>query len=165
MSIPVFGVTAAKVRARHFPQLPSEFSTTSSPTAVTVGEAIDDAGSELVGKLLAKGVVASTINAAPATYPESYAWCAKTVRLIAAIDILGGMTGQDPAIGKKWATELKQRFLDLDERGYLALGSDAPAPAQEANGPRWHGASLGLDLGDADDASDLIPTFTRNDEL
>ncbi len=162
MAILVYGVTAAKLRAHHFPQQAGEFSTTTKPTAITVGETIDDAGADLAGKLRAKGIDPAAIVSA--STPEAYAWCARTVRLAAAIETLGAMTGQDPAVGKKWATELRARLDDLDARGYLALG-DAAAPAQQANGPRWHGATYELSTGDVADVSTLVPRFRRDDQL
>lgn len=164
MSIPIYGVTAAKVRSHHFPQLSGGFSVNSNPTAATVTEMVDDAGADLAGKLAAKGVTAATIHNAPVTYPIAYAWCAKTVRLAAAIEVFASMSGQDPAIRQAWKKELKARLDDLNERGYLALG-DAPSPTQPANGPRSYVATLGLDTGDTADDSAAVPRFRRDDKL
>ena len=165
MAIADFDVTAAKVRAHHFAQLGSEFGTTSNPTATTVGEMVQDAAAELAGKLRAVGVTPSTIDTdAGVTYPEAFAWCAETVRLGAAIRVVGAMSGQDPAIAKKWQSRLDERYGDLEARGYLALG-DAPAPSENASGPRSHVTRHNLDVGDTTSISSAEPRFRRDDAL
>ncbi len=161
MAIAVFGVTAAKLKAHHFPQL-AEFSANSNPTSTTVGEMIEASAVDLAGRLRAEGLTPSAIDAA--TTSESYAWSADAVRLGAAVRAIAGMTGQDPAVRQAWERDLQRKWDDLTSRGYLALG-DATAPAELADGPRSHISNHSLDVGDEQDISDVIPVFRRNDHL
>jgi hypothetical protein len=163
MAISVFGVTHTKVHDHHFPQV-AAFSTASKPTATIVGEMVDEEAAKCAGALRAEGIEPATISAAQATYPEAYAWCAETIKLGAALRAIGAMSGQNPEIAKTWKLALDERYEDLDARGWVALG-DAPAPSQDANGPRTFIDSLSLDTGDTDDDSDLEPTFRRSDSL
>ena len=161
MAITLFSVVAESVRTHHFPQQTQAFSTTSRPTSAAVLEMIDASAAELAGRIRTAGITPSTITG---TYPEAFAWCAECVRLGSAIRVIAAMTGQDPAVKKAWEAKLAEKWALLAERGYLALG-DAPAPTAVSGGPLSHISSHSLDTGDADDMSDVIPTFRRSDSL
>lgn len=163
MAITSYGVTAQKVRAHHFAQLASEFSSTSNPTAATVAEMIAAAAAELGGKLRAVGVTPSSIT--EADYPEAYAWAAETVRIATAVRIMSVMFGLDAPITRSLRATLQERYDHLGERGYLALG-DAGAPSEHAKGPRSHIRNNSLDTGDAQDISDVgVNRFRSSDVL
>lgn len=161
MSINTFGVTATKVRAHHFAQLQSEFSSTSNPTATTVAEMISAAASELGGKLRAVGVTPSGITD---TASEAYAWAAETVRMATAVRILSVMLGQEAPVTKSLRASLEERYDELADRGYLALG-DSAAPSENAKGPRSHLRNHNIDVGDSADISDIPTRFRRSDPL
>lgn len=163
MAIATFGVTYTTVHDYHFPQT-ANFSTASKPTATTVTGLVEDGAAELAGKMRAEGLAPSTIDGAEATYPEAYRIAARYVRLHAAIACLRAGATADPEVARAWKKELEELRTAIEERGYLAFG-DAPAPAQNANGPRTYIAELGLDTGDDADASSAIPTFRKDDLL
>jgi hypothetical protein len=160
MAITTFGVTPNSLRDHHFPR--AAFSAQSSPTATTVGSAIDSAAAELAGYLSSEGVTPSSITAG--AYPAAFAWCAETVRLGAAYRTAQSGTATDPEVAKAWREEYQARLKRLEDYGASALG-DAPAPAESSNGPRTHIDHLGLDTGSELDASDAIPVFRRSDSL
>lgn len=163
MAIQTFGVTAAKVRAHHFPQI-SEFSANSNPTSSTVGEMIEEAAAELAGALRREGLSATTLAEDDGSAnPEAYAWCAATIRLGAAARTIQSMTGQDPEVAKAWEKRYRDRLKALDGGGAEVLG-DAGLPVQASNGPRTHITSLGLEVPD-DEPSELGPTFRIDDQL
>lgn len=162
MPITLFGITATKVRDHHFPQI-GAFSTATKPTATAVGEMIDEAAADLAGALSQQGLSAADLT--QNAYPAAYAWCAKTVRLAAAIAVMRGSSTANPEVAKAWEKELRERYKELEDKGYLALG-DAPAPAaDEANFVITHLGRHGLDTGDEDNISELEPVFRRDDQI
>jgi hypothetical protein len=163
MSIRTFGVTHTIVRGRYFPQL-GAFTQNSNPSLTRVTEAISDAAADLAGKLAMEGLDAGALEDGILSYPNAYAWCAKTIRLATAIELLPVMSHQDPEVVKAWRVELKDRYKALDDFGYVALG-DAPAPSTPSNGPITHINRNDLELSDSDDMSSVIPTFRRDDVL
>lgn len=157
----VFGVTAATLQSSYFTHT-GAFSANSKPTAAQVAIDITEAGAELAGMLLIKGV-------APADLDENgngWNWCAKTLKLMAAIEVARNMTGQDPAVVIAWEKQLEKRLAALEEGGGLALGEDLGSEDEPPQGPTHHIDTLDLDVGDeAADASDVIPRFRRSDAL
>ncbi len=164
MTIATFGVDAGSVRRHHFPQWP-DFSTASSPTLATVGEFITEAAADLAGRLELKSLSPATIAADTAS--EAYSWCAKTLRLAVAIDVLAASTSANPELAKKWQVLLDGRYELLEKYGATAMGVGAAATddSDEPEGPTSHISELDLDTGNDSDASDVIPRLRRSDEL
>ena len=160
MALSTFGVVHGDIKASKFPSL-ADFSSTTKPTSTTVGSFVNRAAADLVGGLAIKGVTAADIDSSGE--PAAYAWCQNYVIIGAAIMVVEAQAGAG-AVPEWWTKELESLRTSLEEYGYLALG-DAPAPSQSVDGPRSHGLEHGLDTGDVDDISDLIPKFRRNDVL
>lgn len=161
MAPSTFGVTAATVRAAYFGHL-DEFSASSVPSAVQVADFVTKSAAILDGKLLQESVTASEITD---TASSAYVWCADTIQLATAIRCIHAMQSSDPDIAKAWLKELTDRYEDLGEKGYLALGGGATAPAQQADGPSHHLDEYSLTVDSADDMSDAVPVFRRSDLL
>ncbi len=160
MALTLFGVTADKIRLHFFPQN-DEFSTETTPTAVTVGEFIDQEAGRLAGALLIKGIdAADVVSPSPAFYS-----CAAQLELMVALRTLGVMTGQNPDLAKSWQVQVDNWFSRLAKDGYLILGDASLEPASNPDGPTTHLTWYALDTGDADDASDAIPRLRRDDVL
>lgn len=164
MAIQDFGVTAAAISANHFPSL--TFSTASQPTAVTVLEKIKDAAADLAGRLSIEGLSAATLDDDDEnpTYPNAYRWCARYIRLHAAIGTLQASATADPEVLKAWREELREMRRSLDDYGHVALG-DAPAPTTSGNGPYTHIDRHSLETSDSNDVSSVLPTFRKDDLL
>ena len=163
MAVPVFGLAHSDIRAHYFPTL-AAFGTSTTPTATAVGEMITDAAAVLGGRLARRGLSVSALSAdAGATYPLAYAWCRKFIRTMAGVGAYRALMGGG-AVPDAWALELARMERELEEFGLSALG-DAPAPAQDAQGPRSHIANHSLDTGDSQDISDAIPRFRKSDAL
>lgn len=164
MPVQTFGVTPSAVRAHHFPQL-TPFSTASKPTEATVQEKIQDGGAELAGRLSIEGISADTLaDGGGTTYPNAYRWCARYVRLYAAIGALQAGATADPEVAKAWRDELREMQQHLDTYGSSALG-DAPAPSSDGNGPITFIERHNLDIDSSEDMSSLVPAFHMDDEL
>lgn len=161
MAIQTFDVTHTSVHDHYFPSL-AAFGAGTKPTSTIVGEMVNAESAKLAGALLAVGLSATTINNS-STYPNAHAWCAETIRLGAAIRVMTAIAGAG-AVPEAWKEDLAARYKTLSELGYVALG-DAPAAADEANGPRSHISEHDLDTGDEDLISDVIPVFRRSDML
>ena len=165
MAVTTFGVTAAVVRADYFPHL-SDFSTDSNPTLATVSRIIDQKAATLEGRLKQESITASAITVAT---DAAYLWCQATLTLMAAIRSMEAAAQQDPAILKAWRAELVERWTELDDKGYLALGlgTGVGAPSgNRPNGPTHHITSLGISTADvATDASSIDAPFRRDDKL
>lgn len=153
-----FGVTSASVAAHYFPTIEA-FGASTQPTTATVLEMITAVAAEVNGRLSAAGVTPSGITLAGT--PAAYAWCQDVTRLGAALRATWAMAGENPS-ADAWEKSLAARFESLEELGYLVLG-DAPAPSTNPNGPA--SPISGLDLGDSDLISSLIPNFRRDDKL
>lgn len=156
----VFSVTTQMVRSHYFPTL-ADFSDSTTPTDETVLEMITSESAECIGRLAAAGITATALDAS--TTPAAYAWCQDTIRLGAAIRAAGGMAGFNKTVGN-WQSQRDARYKLLEKLGYLILG-DAPAPAQNSNGPQSHIANHSLDTGDDSLISTVIPAFRRDDQL
>lgn len=153
----LFGVTAASLYARHFPQL-SVATTDSNPSLATVLEIIDEQAAALSGYLLAEDIEATglTVSNSPA-----YLWCRETLRLMAAIQVASVMTQQQVPLLPAWEKQLAARLKDLDERGDVVLGFDS---GTLPNGPTHHIDTYNLDIGDPyTEASDVVPPFRKSD--
>jgi hypothetical protein len=163
MAIPVFGLTHTSVHDHYFPSLVA-FSASTKPTATIVGEMITNVAAELIGRLAAVHVTGATISTdAGATYPSAYAWCATYIRQGAAIAVMEAIAGAG-AVPEAWQKVQDQRNKDLKEFGYLILG-DAPAPSEQASGPRSHGTHNNLTADSSEDMSSMVPIFRRSDKL
>lgn len=162
MSINVFALTAAKVRAHMFPRWP-EFSARSSPTDTTVGEIITEQAAELEGKLYTENIAASGItNDATAAYQ----WCVRTLKLMCALAILSSSTMSDPELSKKYERELKARLDELAEKGGTALGNDGLETGDSpADGPTTHINQFGLTTLSSTDMSDATPLVKKSDQM
>lgn len=159
---PVFAVTFATVKNHHFPQW-GAFTANSNPSATTVTEKILECAGELEGKLALENITATAIID---TTSAAYLWCQKTLKLMAAIEILTIATQQAPPLSSKWQEWLDLRWKELNEKGYLLLGGGVSAPTSPANGPTTHLDVYGIDVGDiAYDASTSIPRLRRDDDL
>lgn len=163
MALPTFAVTHSGVHDHYFPGW-NVFGAGTVPTSTTVGEMVTAEAGRVFGALLNEGISAATISDdLGVTYPAAYAQCQSAIRLGAAIRVMQAVSGAG-AVPEHWRTELEAFYKRLDELGYLALG-DAPAPAQNSDGPRWHGQNHDLDTGDDTLLSSLEPKFRRDDEL
>lgn len=154
----LFGVTAASLYARHFPQL-SAPTTDSNPSLATVLEIIDEQAAALSGFLLAEDIDALSLTVSNSA---AYLWCRETLRLMAAVQVAACMTQQQVPLLPAWEKQLAARLADLDERGDVVLGLNLGALP---NGPTHHIDTYNLSIGDPyADASDVIPPFRKNDE-
>ncbi len=163
MALSIFGVTSSLVRASYFADL-ADFAGGTTPTSTSVGNMINRAAADLVGRLAAKSVTAATISVdAGSTYPAAFAWCAGYIELGAAIRVAREMYGAGQ-VPTDWTKELNELRAALEKYGYLILG-DAPAPSEQADGPRDWISHHSLDTGEDTDRSEAIPRFRRDDEL
>lgn len=161
MAIEDFGVTHQDVSSRHFPQL--TFSATSNPTATAVDGFIEDSAADLAGALVKEGMNPSALAA---DIPSAaYVWCATTIRMAAALEVMRGMTGQDPAVVQAWERKVDRRLKDLDAYGAAALGISDSSSTTDANGPRTHIDAFGLTTSASIDVSSALPTFRKDDAL
>lgn len=157
-----FGVAADSVRLRYLPQLDA-FSTSSIPTAATVANIISDQAAILDGKLRGESIDPSSIAVST---DAAYLWCAYTIRLASAIEVMEASTHSSVEVLERWTAQLAARWKDLEEKGYLALGSGVSAPATPANGPTHHIDTYGLTIQNTSDISDLDDSRPRrSDEL
>ncbi len=157
-----FGVDADYVRRHYFPQMPG-FNVDSNPTEATVDEKVEEAAQEVEAALLAEDIVAADLLT---NTDGAYVWCRKTVALASAIACYPVMTGQDPAVLKRWQTDLDARLEDLDERGFLALGTGVSAPAEQPDGPTHFIDSMHLDTSENERrASRITAPFRKDDQL
>ncbi len=156
-----FGVTAESVRVAYFPHLDS-FTANSIPSAVQMADFVTKSAAVLDGKLQQEALTASSITD---TESSAYVWCADTIQLATAVRAIRSMTGQDPKVAGVWAQELRDRYRDLDDNGYLALGAGVNAPAQEAEGPSTHIDEYALEPDDPTDMSSILPPFRKDDLL
>lgn len=164
MSVPTFGVTAAKIHDHYFPTL-AAFSGSTEPTDTTVGEKIEEAAAVLCGLLLRAGGDPSMISTdAGASYPIAYAWCQRWIRLSSACSTYRAIAGAAARLPDEWTAAVDAMTVTLQSLGLKALG-DAPVPAEPAEGARTHIKHWSLDTGDSLDVSDAIPPFRKSDKL
>ncbi len=160
MSVNLFGVTAAIVRADYFPQI-ADFSTDSNPTVASVNRYLDQRAATLEARLLQESVVASAITIAT---DAAYLWCQQTLTLMVAIRVMEAMSQQDAELLKRWREELLERWAELEEKGYLALGGGVSTPDENPDGPTHHISNLGLDTSRvAESASSIDMPFHKDD--
>lgn len=158
----LFGVTPDLVKKRHFPQW-NAFTTNTNPSNATVLEMIDEAAGELEARLLQEAIVATGLVVSNAA---AYLWCRKAIRLMTAIEVLSVATQQVPPLSNRWQGQLDKMWKDLDEKGYLALGSGVSSPSTQPDGPTHFIDTLSLDTSDNDDnASSINFPFHKDDEL
>jgi len=141
-----------------------DFSVNSSPTLVIVTECILEEAGELAAKLYGEGVNAGAITDAASA---AYLWCAKTLRLMAALRILRAATQQEPALATAYAAELAKRLKDLADNGSTALGDSALDSGESpADGPTTHLNQFGIEVSTSDDMSSArTGTLRRGDAL
>ena len=162
MTANTFSVTADAVRRHHFPAFDA-FGPASSPTEVTVGEVIDEEAARLAGWLALENV-----DAAGITDSTSSAWlqCARIVKLLTAIRLVGAMTGLDPELVRAWRFEVDEWKKGLDEGGTAFLGDGAEASgSSDPDGPTTHIGEFGLTQDSADEMSTVVPRLRRDDAL
>ena len=164
MTVSLFGVTAAIVRADYLPQV-NEFSTDSNPTLAAVNRYLDQKAATLEAKLLQEGITASGITVAT---DAPFLWCQATLTLMVAIRTMEAMTQQDAGLLKSWRDELEARWEELASKGYLALGTGTgvAAPSTQPDGPNHHIDTLGIDTSENEASySDVTVRLRRSDEL
>lgn len=163
MAVPIFAITQTQVHDHYFPSL-AAFGTGTVPTTATVLEMINSAAAVIGGRLARRGLPPATVSAdAGATYPLAYAWVQRYIRLHSAIAAYQAMAGGG-TVPENWKLEIAGMERELEDLGLDCLG-DAPAPAQDSDGPRTHIQNHGLDTGDDLDISDAIPPFRMGDKL
>lgn len=163
MSVSIFTVTHLIVRADRFPQL-NDFSAVSQPTDTVVTRRINQAAAELEAKLAQESLSASGLEATGATTAE-YLWCQETLTLAAAIRIATLITGFSSEVLDEWRDELAERWRQLEEKGYLALGGAGSAPAEQPDGPTHFIDKLSLDTSDNDASASIITAPFRRDDM
>jgi hypothetical protein len=163
VTVAIFDVVADDVRKEHFAYLPP-WDTTTSPTEDTVTNLIRSAAAKLSGKLALKSIDATSITDIDT---PAFIWCADTIKLDVATCIPPTVSGLDPEEYRRRRDELKERYTDLSEGGADVLGEGATASASstEPEGPVEFLTELGIDTGDAADASSAIPRLRYDDEL
>lgn len=164
MTVSLFGVTAAIVKADYLPQV-NEFSPDSNPTLASVNRYLDQKAAVLEAKLLQEGIAASGITVST---DAPYLWCQATLTLMVAIRAMEAMTQQDAGLLKTWRDELDARWAELAAKGYLALGTGTgvAAPSTQPDGPNHFIDALGIDLSDNEaDHSGITARLRRDDEL
>lgn len=158
MAVSTFGVTAAMLRETHFGHL-SDFSTVSTPTATVVTSVIERKAARLEGRLRKEGI--STADLAAGTSP--YLIAQELLLLEAATEVAGMITGGSPELSKSWASRLKDRYEELDEEGWTAVG--AVEPDDDPAGPNNHIDAHNLELEDEADISPLTHKLRSSDLL
>lgn len=162
MAANTFGVTAESVRRHHFPAFDA-FSSTSNPTASTVGEVIDEEAARVAGWLALEEVVAASITD---TTSSAYKQCARIIRLLAATRLVGSMTGMDPELVRAWRAEVAEWRKGLDTGGTAFLGDGAvSSSAADPDGPTTHINMNNLTQDTADAMSSVVPRLRRDDKL
>lgn len=161
MALNDFGVTVESVRKHHFPNADA-WTETSRPAESAVAEAIQEEAGVLAGALLLEAIDASTI----AQDSPAYVSCRKTLRMMVAMRIVADMTGQDPAVAKKWERAVEKWMDALDEGGDTFLGGGATSTtSSDPDGPTDFIGENSLEVGASADMSDVVPTLRRKDEL
>lgn len=161
MAITAYGVTADTVRKHFFPTL-TPFGANSSPSLTIAGEKVTWAAARLDGQLRMKGVSPEAITD-PAS--AAYYWCAETLSLMTALDLLPAMSGNWSEAAKEWKARLAERLENLATYGAQALGAGAAAASSEGPGTSSHISVRGLYMGDDLLASSVEPRLRRDDEL
>ena len=159
-----FGVTATMVRTDKFPFW-GDFSPNSNPTDTVVARFITQKYGELAAKLLIKGVLAATIDAAPSSV--AYAWCQETLTLMVARRVLDATTARYPELAKAFDADLKVRLQSLQDYGATALGdATLQVSTTPPAGPTTHINYYDLsDPNDSTTLSTLDPPFRKDDKL
>lgn len=157
----LFGVTAASLYARHFPQVAAAV-TDSNPSLAAVMEIIDEQAAALSGFLLAEDIdaLSLTVSNSPA-----YLWCRETLRLMAAIQVAAVMVQAQVPLLPAWEKQLETRLKNLAEQGYLALGGGVSPPAEQPDGPTHFIDALGLDTSENDEFASGVTMPLRKDDL
>lgn len=162
MAASTFGVTADAVRRHHFPAFDS-FSTSSNPTAVTVGEVVSEEAARLAGWLALEEIDASAITDVNSS---AYLQCARVLKLMTAAKLVGSMSGLDPELVKAWRAEINEWKKGLDEGGAAFLGDGATATGlSDADGPTTHISEYSLTQDSAELMSTVVPRLRRDDAL
>ena len=148
------------VMASFFPHL-SSLSGTTAPTLAAATREVNWTAGELSGRLQTKNIDATGITDATSA---AYYWCQQTLCLMTAIALLRMVTGADPDVAKAWMHLRDDRLDALEKQGIAALGYGAVASGtSEALGPTDWISELGVDVGDASEASGAIPVLRRDD--
>lgn len=162
MAVQTFGVTASAVRKKHLPMM-QDFSTSSAPTLADVGDYINEGAGELEGKLARKGIAAASVALSGIT-TAGYLWCAKYVRMYAAVEAIANGAACEPEAAKRLSKKLDGLRTDLEDGGAEVLGEGASSSSiATAEGLVTTQDVLGLDVGSTSAASDLVPPFRKRD--
>ncbi len=164
MTVQVFGVTHATVRAHCFPRLDA-FSATTSPTSTTVTEKISVAAARIYAALTAEEIDAATVYALGSS-DASYIICADIIRKLTALSLR--IPCDDPAVPDGWQKEVDAFFAMLAENPAAALANDdlsSSSSDSDPDGPTHHIDEYGIDIGDTADASSAEPVLRKDDEL
>lgn len=157
-----FGLTVESVRKHHFPHTP-EWTERSRPSESTVTEKILEQAATLAGALNGEAIDASTIT--EVTSP-AYLNCRQQLRRMVAIDLVEVLSGTEPTLVQSWKRASTAFFDGLEEGGATFLGGGATSTGtSEPDGPTDFISELSLEVGDADDASDVVPVLRRGDSL
>jgi len=161
MSSSDFGVTAASVRAHHFPNADA-WTTVSRPSSSAVAEAIEEEAAHMAGRLALELVQASAI----AVGSPAYAACRRILRMQVAVRVLRDMLGQDTELARSWAATVADWFKQLDASGASFLGEGAAATGlSDADGPTSHVTVYGLEADDGSRMSSPVASLRMDDEL
>lgn len=161
MSASDFGVTAASVRAHHFPNADA-WTTSSRPSASAVAEAIEEESAHMAGRLALELVNAADITVGSAAYVA----CRRILRMQVAIRVIRDMLGQDTELARAWAASVADWYVQLDEGGASFLGDGASATgSSDPDGPTSHISVFGLATDSAADMSNTVPLLRKGDEF
>lgn len=158
-----FSVTAETVMADCFPTS-NPLDDLSRPTEETCERWIEQAASDLAGRLLGADISPDSIEA------ESIAesWCANIVTLMVGIRLARVLTGMNGDATKAWADEVKDALERLRTQGAAALGDTGLVPDagdSPSNGPTSHISKNQLEQDTAENMSSVVPQFRRSDIL
>lgn len=161
MSANDFGVTAASVRAHHFPNADA-WTTASRPSSTAVAEAIEEEAAHMAGRLALEEVVASSIT----TNSPAYNACRRILRMQVAVRVLRDMIGQDSDLARAWEATVADWYVQLDKGGVSFLGEGATSTGtSDADGPRSHVTVYGLEGDVGENMSSPIPKLRMDDTL
>jgi hypothetical protein len=127
-----------------------------------VAEVIDEEAAVMAGALRLQAIIASAIT------PNSSAYnaCRQTLRTQVAARLARMMAGIDSNIAQAWDASVRRWYVGLDEGGDTFLGDGAVSTsASDPDGPTDFITELGLDVGDASEASPIVHTLRTKDML
>lgn len=161
MASSLFGLDAESVRRHHFPNFDA-FSAGGRPSLATVSEVIEEEAAVMAGALRLQAIDASAITPASSAYNA----CRQTLRTQVAARLARNIPGIDSDLATSWDASVRRWYEGLDEGGDTFLGDGAVSTStSDPDGPTDFISELGLEVGDAADASDVKAVLQRKDEL